>query len=820
MSKQVLQMKYHPAKKEVVFNRFQSENEIQIPKDSKLWNYMNKRGNFVLQDHGNTFLSDIAETFDGEKIVNIEVITTKNDFEDFMQMIEFYNNSNPNIKIDATLLSELPDMEQTYNIVKEHGRTSIDILERHKVKIFDVPMGNSAVKKCIEIFSADIQKEIDNIKDKIEATTDNIVNLCFAGVYSAGKSALINSLLGYAILPEAIKSETAKMFRIQSPKMGENVRIIFQIRSFYSEIVWNENASVFEFAAGPTESSTRKTIQATINSNSGKFQHLQINGILNTLNTDEDVSSEIRVFFPIPLDSEKVQFSIYDTPGTDSNYGSHQRVLEDALSEQTHSILVFVIAPNKTEGEGNNALLNYLKRAEKKSSKNCIDISRSLFVMNWADSIGLKERQGLQTAEIKDKEDSNFSINLSDKKLFFTSAKVAYAAKAMKNGVHTDDEEFEIKKQDPSIRDPKYGRYYQQNRCATSEYATNRLIQASALALENAEIAQLDALYICSGVYALENEILNYGEKFAAAVRAFAIIDSVDKALSKMSTNAQSLERQNQEDITQINSEIEGLRSAMKGSINKAYAGNEISDNAPLPHNVILDLHLDSVYIKNNVTDPIKNFIDEKLEGRFFGLGEVRADEKQKREISQKIESNLDYYTRDFYDMREKLLSKQRDLFIETIKQIIRSSGNISDEAKNFVLSICPPEVKKPTKLTDFDEIYERNTREQKLLFIFKFNNLDKKSFIKDVDEKLTDIFTSLCKEFEKDYRQSLKSILGAVEAEFTQNIDKYSVLIRAKLEDKKAMERLRERILEATNDLKKSQRELEKLIWSVKNDG
>ena len=35
-SKQILQMKYHPAKKEVEFRRFKDEKEIQIRDDSKL----------------------------------------------------------------------------------------------------------------------------------------------------------------------------------------------------------------------------------------------------------------------------------------------------------------------------------------------------------------------------------------------------------------------------------------------------------------------------------------------------------------------------------------------------------------------------------------------------------------------------------------------------------------------------------------------------------------------------------------------------------------------------------------------------------------
>ena len=57
------------------------------------------------------------------------------------------------------------------------------------------------------------------------------------------------------------------------------------------------------------------------------------------------------------------------------------------------------------------------------------------------------------------------------------------------------------------------------------------------------------ALSICAGLYALEQEIMQYGEKYAAAVKAFAIIDSVDRALSKLANRAKSLRDSNQEQI-------------------------------------------------------------------------------------------------------------------------------------------------------------------------------------------------------------------------------------------------------------------------------
>lgn len=243
MSKQKLTMKYHPAKKEVEFHRFQNGKEVAIRSDSRLTHYMNLKGKFVLQDFGNAFFDDIAKAFDGLKVVDIEVVTTKLDYEDFIQMVEYYNADSV-CKMNPTLLAELPDMNQTFLEVVKHGKDSIDVLEAHRQKLFDIPLENDNVKKSAETFARQIDEEIRNIREKIDSLSDNNVSLCFTGVYSAGKSALINSMLGYRILPEDIKSETAKMFQISSPKDGDPVRICFDITSVYTELEWNDQQNL------------------------------------------------------------------------------------------------------------------------------------------------------------------------------------------------------------------------------------------------------------------------------------------------------------------------------------------------------------------------------------------------------------------------------------------------------------------------------------------------------------------------------------------------------------------------------------------------
>lgn len=821
MLKNILQMKYHAAKKEISFKRFQDGEEVAIKVGGALSKYVNMKGKFVLQDFGNTFFMDIAKVFDGIKQVEIQAIMTNLDYEDLVQMIENYNQDP---KRECTFLvtksAELPDMKKTYEEVKKFGENAIGILESHRSKLYDIPLDNENVQKSVESFAKQINEEIKSIEEKINSLSDNRVSLCFTGVYSTGKSALINALLGYKILPEDIKSETAKMFRIYSPEKNGKVKVTFDLCNVYTVLVWNSNEGVFEFKKGPSENVTRKEIQILLNGikKQGKRQDEQIKSLLHKLNGYEEVSSEIKIEFPVPLDKETVQFTIYDTPGTDSNYAVHQHVLTEALENQTQSILIFVAKPDGLEGSGNNALLNYLKAAENKNSKTSIDISRSLFVINKVDGQTSDARKTLQFQEIKDQEDGEFTIKLSDKKLFFTSALYGYVAKTIKNGTATPQEQALIiaGKAILATDGNPMSYCYRENRCATSEYATNAMIDKCEKALKCAVDKNDDAeiVSICSGLYALETEILQYGEKYAAAVKAFAIINSVDKALAKLTNQACSLRDSNQEEIAAIERNIEELKRTINDSIEGEYQSRTISKEKAIPEEVRKKLKIDSETLHKSLIGDTEIYLDKTLKGGFFGLGKVKFKETDKAKIKDGISGIIAEFTNDFMAEREKLLKDERDTFIESVKKAINENGNISDAAKQFFQDIPKPDVSRSRGITNLDGIYDSNKRTEKVLFFFEKERLDKKAFIVDVKEVLKTIATDMADEYAKDYQKALETILMAIKSNFEQNLAKYSLYMETMINNREVMKQLGIKIEDTATDLVESEDELNAIIW------
>lgn len=820
MSKQVLQMKYHPAKKEVEFHRFQDGQEVAIKSDSRLMQYMNAKGNFVLQDHGNAFFEDIATVFDGQKDIEMQVVTTKMDYEDFVQMVEYYNEEPDACQITPTLMAELPDMVQTFAEVKKYGEQAAEILRKHRQKLFEIPLENENVKKSAESFAEQIDEERKNIHDKIDSLNDNAVSLCFTGVYSAGKSTLINALLGYKILPERITSETAKMFRIASPKADENVRIVFELAGEYCSLEWSKLKLCFDFTQGPVGNENKEIIQGEVNrvKEEKLAQHDQIRAILTMLNGMDDVSADIRIYFPVALDSSSVQYIIYDTPGTDSNYTEHQTVLMDALSEQKQSILIFVAAPNKTEGSGNNALLKYLKEAEEKNSKTSIDIGRSLFVINWADSIDADARKDLQHEEIKYKDDDAFSIRLADKKLFFISAKFGYAARAVKNGIASEKDQSEFNKGINNMTD-KFGGYcYRENRCAKSEFATNRMIERCEEALDSAQERKDDTsvLEVAAGLYALESEILQYGEKYASAVKASAIIDSVDKALSKLSNRAVSLRESNREEIKEIEKNIIELRKTINETIEREYSVSSIPENMPLPEDDVNALGLDRATLYSAIVGNTKNYMDRELRGWFLGiLGRVKVKDRDKENVRDMINRAIDEYTDQFLTQRKLLLEGKRDAFMDAVRQTIMENGNISKAAKKFFLDVPVPQVVKPG-ITNWGELYDSHCRTENFL-MFKGEYLDKAGFIQDVEKMLVNIADSMCEDYSADYRNSLESLLMQIKNQFEGNLETYSLYMKAMVENRDAMQDLGDKVADVATELFDCQKQLNDIIWNLR---
>lgn len=819
MNESKLEMYYHPAKKEVKFKRYQNETEVEVGKS--LTHYMNnERGKFILQNCGKKFFSDIENAFNGEEVVKIKAITTNLDFDDFKQMVEYYNENNKNKKFRIELLEQeekLMDMDVAFEKIKSYGEEVVKILKNQKLEIENNKGKYDNIKENTEHFMEIFDKEILTIESKIKSLYDNTVNICLTGVYSSGKSALINAILGKNVLPVSIKSETNKMFEISSPKDNERISIDFKINDKNSKISWFEEEKKFKFEEGPSENEIRKLIQNKLNKINQKEQ---INEILYSLNKEEVISSSIDFFikvkFPVSIDNERIQYKIYDTPGTGSNFIEHKEVLKEALKEQTHSILMFVLTPDKIEGEANNDILKFIKDAGEKN-RTSIDIDRSIFIMNKIDTISKEnDKEKLKEYEITGKkeegnENNSISISLKDKKLFFTSAINCYVARTVKNNVATEEEKGIYEDDKTKVLRNKY---YKLNHIANSEYLTNKMINKCDNEFEKSK-DEIRKIEIASGVYALEEEIKSYGEKYSSSVKTFAIIDTIDKTLNTLSNEINLLMKENTKGIEEIDKEINELKKEFENILKKK--SEEYIEKIRNENNnkeLAKKLFLDEDSIHEKLIEPGKKEIDKVLSGfrnaqKIFGL-DMSKDGKDKKVISG-LRSSQKRYIKNYKENRKKLLEKSREEFLEEIKYEVKQNQGITEEAKNYILDI--PEVGIPELETkNLDSIIVENTKK-----FFAFEFIDVNAVKNKYKENVRSQFSKLYDEYIEEYKKSLEIIISKIEKNFRDRIEIYSKTIKNKIEHKEKMKNLGSEMEEIVKEIEGKQKNLENIIWGSK---
>ena len=211
-----LVIKYHPAEGKISFKVLEGDTPID-KKYEKLQKYESKE-NFILNLQGEDFFDEILTPFIGKSSVDIEIKTTRLDYEDFKNQVNNYNKDSK-IKInlkDLCEANELLCMQDSFTQIKQLGASFSNLLLEYEKNIKKIECNTDSSQECIDKNIEKIREQYKKIKkDLTVLSEDNNVNICLVGSYSSGKSTLINSLLGYKILPVALAETTAKMIKIQ-----------------------------------------------------------------------------------------------------------------------------------------------------------------------------------------------------------------------------------------------------------------------------------------------------------------------------------------------------------------------------------------------------------------------------------------------------------------------------------------------------------------------------------------------------------------------------------------------------------------------------
>lgn len=765
-----IMIEYHPVKNEIYFSHENNGYFVRYADGDlkKLGKYLPKRekekNNFLLQNQGTRFFDDLCESIPNIETHPIVFKGTYNDFVDFRKMVENYNEQKRAeiLKIDSHI--ELNDVEMMYNAVVDFTKKVLLIFDQH----IEIP----EIKAVYE-------KHKDDYFQKKEELDKNSVNLCFVGTYSSGKSTLINALIGESVLPTSIESKTAKMFKIQYSD-ETHVKIQVQTDDSINEVAIKWNGTHFYCDAKSDDGITGdlnkklKELPQSIKDNPNPTQVEQLEAALTIINdlpsektneTESFITGMIEVFYPLAF-GKNIHFTIYDTPGTDSNTETHLKVLKEALRKQTNSILIVVYAPNKMEGTGNSILFELMNESQSKSSNESnvtIDMARSIHIINSADTVVDAEEDipKLTSAKIKtslQNDATEFEYCLEDQRVFVISAIAGYLAKKkIANKLNKKESK-------------KYGRftfvgeeqYYKYNHLGSADNETQESIATADKKISTSPDPS-EKVFIGSGVDSVEQEIQNYADKYALCVKTKALYQSISHLIEEVYASYFHLTSEKEEDLQSKIAEIERLKNSMRTIITSCY-----EEYKP---NLTTEALADDRYVKNLHTT-INNYHEqakkEATKMRLLATDTAVFSQKNKaiiKNINQFMAQIHDCYIRE----RAKILKTLVEDYKDRIRQALTDCKEISEEWIETILdthtNIQPSNVYAKS-IDDF-------VADQKLFwFLYK---IDKSRYKEDIATQFAKKTAKLFETYLAELNKNLNSSIKDLNVQILANIEKLS---------------------------------------------
>ena len=211
-------------------------------------------------------------------------------------------------------------------------------------------------EKLIDEVFAEIQegpfKELksDEIKTAFQNAKSNDFEVCVVATMSAGKSTLINAMLGKELMPSKAEACTAMITRIKDVDQLED--------SFRAEVY------------------RKGRISET-------YENLDYS-IMNRLNEDDTVD-EVRVYGNMPfVSSDDLSLVLVDTPGpNNARDDSHEEVQQNALGKSSKALVLYIMT-NEYGTDDDEITLRRVAKTMSVGGKQSKD--RFLFVVNKMDS--------------------------------------------------------------------------------------------------------------------------------------------------------------------------------------------------------------------------------------------------------------------------------------------------------------------------------------------------------------------------------------------------------------------------------------------------
>lgn len=525
-----------------------------------------------------------------------------------------------------------------------------------------------------------------SVADAVEKAFNDQLPVNVVATMSAGKSTLINALLGRKMMPAKSGACTATITEIQ-----DDDDCIFKATALDGRGTEVGHYSVLDY----------KTMQA--------------------LNKNPEVK-RIRVKGDIPfVKSDETTLILIDTPGTDNAItDEHGKITAKALDESSKILVIFIINGRKPHDYGQDELLRKIAKSMSVGGKQSKE--RFLFVISQMDTYD-EEEDDIAEETIPDAVKYLESKGINDPNIFPVAAKPALLIRQYLN-THDEEERAEILEEiNPIAR-----KLNKQEQLHLEKYAN--LVRSCQMqidmelqsAVENNDI--LGQALIHSGIRGIEETIRMYVTKYCRPAKITNVVNAfshgLDDAKAFEETRKEIAQRQGENDNLekQISELSEKLKSkveneAFKKRISKLEIETDLSKK-------LTELTGD---VENLLTDFFKNCKVEMEEDEAQSkLGEFRRFAEQKsaefqvtvdrllnEDIREKSQHILDEYIQKLTAISKEFSSDDLKIDLASFVQgklVSLNSDNIID--KSFDSRI---EVHTETRTRDVEKRYSFRER-------------------------------------------------------------------------------------------------------------
>lgn len=534
-------------------------------------------------------------------------------------LIDECNDNNLEVTFHGTLL-DYEDLTSVFTEAFKRNELTAKIERRPAKETSDKEVLIDDVFKQIQVGPFDELRNIDIISAFQNAKSSDF-EVCVVATMSAGKSTLINAMLGTKLMPSKQEACTAIISRIKD--ISED------------NVPW----------------------QAEVYSNEGKLfeTHEELDySTMVRLNANENVS-EIKIAGNIPfVSSEDVSLVLIDTPGpNNSRNPNHKKVQSEFLSKSSKSLVLYIMT--STFGtDDDNALLARVAASMAVDGKQSKD--RFIFVVNKLDDRGEEDGSTEQTLErVRSYLKEHKVINPN---LFPAAALPALNLRLVKNGAEVDEYTQDIT--ELKVKRLNRNKELHFETFSSLPRSIQRDIAQQLTYAKESESPNEEAL-IHTGIISIEAAIRQYVLKYAKTAKIKNIVDTFMHKLDEVGcfekTKRELAENRNKS--AGIVKHIDSIRKKIN-DVNLAKEFKDAVDDA------VMKVNDDSKKVVEDIIEKVQvsiRVILDDLSGKELDINDAKEKIVNLEKFAKELEPNFEVELNEL--IRKDLINVSKTLFDE-----------------------------------------------------------------------------------------------------------------------------------------------------------